>query len=416
MSNFNALTREFKFAARERSVWLWLLLVLGLSTLSVFSGLEQVDRQQTTIQQLIAQDQQERAAALNKVKDWGSAAYYSFHLTYDPPSDFAYAALGDRDNQPWKHRVRMLALEGQIYERDVANPSVALIGRFDFAFFTAFVIPLVLIMMLYDLRASERAAGRYALLEATVGHSGSFWLMRAGLRTGLVFLSLVVPLIIAGLLAGTEAYKLILASLTVLVYVLFWMLLCLICSRWDKPSSVILMTLITIWISMAALMPTASRLTIDNLVTVPSGADILLLQRETVNDAWDLPRQQTMDAFFERHPQWSDYQSQGDSFEWQWYYAFQQVGDQKTESLSNAYRNGKTKREKLATWAALLAPPALFEKALQALANTNLTASIEYEQKVRSYHEKLRQFYYPKLFGHQVFDKALLQELPEFNP
>ena len=63
----------------------------------------------------------------------------------------------------------MLALEGQIYERDVGNPSVALIGRFDFAFLAAFILPLVLIMLLYDLRTSEKTAGRHDLLEATVG-------------------------------------------------------------------------------------------------------------------------------------------------------------------------------------------------------------------------------------------------------
>ncbi len=416
MSNFNALKREFKFAARDRSLWLWLVLVLSLSSLSVFFGLAEVEQQQATIQQLIERDQQERAAALKKQKDWGSAAYYSFHLTYAPPSDFAYAALGARDIQPWKHRVRMLALEGQIYERDVANPSVALIGRFDFAFFTAFVIPLVLIMMLYDIRGSEKSAGRYALLEATVGQSNSFWLMRASLRAGLVLLSLIVPLIIAGVLATTEINTLIFACLAVFVYVLFWMVVCFICSAWQKSSAVILMALITIWISTAVLIPAAARLTIDNVVDLPSGADILLLQRETVNDAWDLPREQTMDAFFERHPQWADYKPQGESFEWQWYYAFQQVGDQQAEPLSNAYQQGKIQREQLATWMSLLAPPALLEKALQALAKTDIKASIDYEQKLRAYHTKLREFYYPKLFGHQPFDKKALEQLPEFEP
>lgn len=39
--------------------------------------------------------------------------------------------MGQRDVQPWKHRIRLLALESQIYERDVGNPSIALVGRFD---------------------------------------------------------------------------------------------------------------------------------------------------------------------------------------------------------------------------------------------------------------------------------------------
>jgi ABC-2 type transport system permease protein len=415
MIKLNAVIREIKFASRDRSLWLWGVMILSLSSLAVGFGLAEVDRQHTTIQQLIEQDQQARSEVAKKVKDWGSAAYYSFHLTYDEPSDFAYAAMGTRDTQPWKHRVRMLALEGQIYESDVGNPSVALIGRFDFAFFAAFIIPLVLIMMLYDIRATEKAAGRFALLEATVGNADSFWRIRAAIRAGLVFICLVIPLIVAGMISGTTLTTQFLALSSVFIYVLFWTSVCVFLSAWNKPSSVILMALIGIWLTTAVIIPAASRLSIDKMVALPSGADILLLQREAVNDAWDLPRQQTMDAFIERHPQWADYKKQGESFEWQWYYAFQQVGDQQAEPLSDAFHQGKIKRSELAVWVSLLAPPSLLEKVLQSLADTDMNAALDYEQQVRDFHAQLRDFYYPKFFEHQAFDKALLEKLPEFT-
>ncbi|CAA6799963.1 MAG: Gll1302 protein, partial [uncultured Sulfurovum sp.] len=140
MNNMNALIREVKFTARDLTVWFWLVIVLSLSTVSLWSGLTEVEHQDATIEQLLEADKEERLAEQSKYENWGYLAYYTFHLTYDAPSDFAFAAMGLRDSQPWKHRVRMLALEGQIYERDVGNPSIALIGRFDFAFFTAFII------------------------------------------------------------------------------------------------------------------------------------------------------------------------------------------------------------------------------------------------------------------------------------
>ena len=104
-----------------------------LSSVSIYFGIQEVERQHATIERLLHADAEERDTNLNKVKSWGSAAYYSFHLSYDAPSNFAFAAMGQRDSQAWKHRIRMLALEGQIYERDVGNPVIALIGRFDFA-------------------------------------------------------------------------------------------------------------------------------------------------------------------------------------------------------------------------------------------------------------------------------------------
>ena len=51
-------------------------------------------------------------------------------------------------------------LEGQIYENDTTNPELAYLGHLDFAFVIAILTPLFLIMLLYDLRAVERTAGR----------------------------------------------------------------------------------------------------------------------------------------------------------------------------------------------------------------------------------------------------------------
>lgn len=415
MSTLNGLIREVRFTARDRTVCLWLVVVLSLSTLSVWFGLAEMERQNATIENLVDADEQERLAGFEKFKDWGSAAYYSFHLTYDPPSDFAYAAMGMRDAQPWKHRIRMLALEGQIYERDVSNPSLALVGRFDFAFLTAFIIPLVLIMLLYDLRASEKTAGRHDLLEATIGQSFSFWFLRAFLRSSGLFLCLVGPLIIAGIIAGTTPSKLILAGLYIFTYTAFWTLLCFCISAWRKPGSVILISLLTIWISTAVVLPAVARLVIDRSVPVPAGADILMLQRETVNAAWDVPREVTMDAFFQRHPEWSDYEPVESSFEWQWYYAFQQVGDQRTEPLSTAYRDGRLQRGRIASWVSLLSPPSYLERALQSMAKTDLNSTINYEQKVRAFHAALRAYYYPKFYRNQPFDKPSLENLPKFE-
>lgn len=416
MIAFNAFVREVTFTARDRTVVFWLAVVLGLSAVSVGFGLAEVARQQATLEHLIQADEQDRLTTRKKLKSWGSAAYYNFHLTYAPPSDFAYAAMGQRDLQPWKHRIRMLALEGQIYERDVGNPSVALIGRFDFAFLTAFIMPLVLILLLYDLRASEKTAGRHDLLEATVGEPRSFWWLRSGLRAGGLFLCLVVPLIVAGTVAGTSPLTLLLASLAVFVYIGFWTAVCFAMSAWRKPSAVILMALIMVWILTAVIVPAGARLAIDQSVSVPPGADILMLQRETVNDAWDLKRAATMDAFFSRHPEWSDYQPVESSFEWQWYYAFQQVGDQRAEGLSNAYREGSHQRDRIAAWVALLAPPSLLERSLQSLADTDFNTSMRYQEKVREYHRALRDYYYPKFFRNEPFDQSLLDSLPTFEP
>lgn len=415
MNFFDTLVTEAKFATRDRSLRTWVFIVLCLSIFSVFFGMVEVKNQHASIQRLLDADLQDRKATAKKLGDWGSAAYYNFHLTFDPPSDFAFAAMGQRDIQPWKHRVRMLALEGQIYERDVGNPVVALVGRFDFAFLAALVLPLILIMVLYDVRACERTAGRYDLLVVCAGQGAFLWGARITVRASVIFLALITPLIFAGIYSGVAGMTLLWASGCIFFYTLFWALLCYFVAAWRKPGSFILMSLVGIWVSVAVIIPTGLKHLVDRIVPIPSGAEILLLQRETVNDAWDLPRNVTMLAFFDQHPEWSDYQPYGGGFEWQWYYAFQQVGDQKTESLTHAYRKGRIKRDRLAAWISLMAPPSLLERSLQSLANTDVKGSMAYEDSVRAYHAALRGFYYPRFFQHKIFDVSELKGLPVFG-
>ncbi|WP_395375726.1 DUF3526 domain-containing protein [Marinicella sp. W31] len=414
MKLINPFFREAAFMMQDRSVMIALVLVFCLSALSVVGGLLEVKSQELEIEQLIDSDGQDRLSELSRQESWGGAAYYSFHLTYDPPTPFAFVAMGQRDARPWKHRIRMLALEGQIYERDVNNPVVALIGRFDFSFFSAFVLPLILIVILHDIRSSERRERRFHLLLATVGTAKRLWITRTSVRALSLYIAVIIPLIAGSIINSVSVDVIFKACFFLALYFVFWTVISSWFASWNKSSSVILASLIGFWSLVAVIVPTAGRMAIDEFVTVPAGSDILMLQRETVNDAWDKPKKETMRAFLEHYPEWSEFSEIKNPFEWKWYYAFQQVGDQTAEKLSQAYREGRLERDRLAGHMALFAPPALLERSLQYLANTDTRSSLAYEEQVREFHAQLRQFYYPKLFQEQPFDSDQLTKLPVF--
>lgn len=408
--------REAAFVARDPAVWAWWAVVLVLSVLALGAGGHEVAHQRATIARLLEADRLDRAAAQQGQRDWGGAAYHSFHLTHDPPSDFAFAALGRREDTAWKHRIRLLAIEGQIHERDAGHPVLALTGRFDFAFLAAFVLPLVLVVLLHDLRAVERRAGRHDLLVATAGQAAALWRWRALWRAAGVLVASALPLAVAAGLAGTALPTLLAALAVLAASLLAWTLLAAAVAAWRRPGELILAALVALWLLLAVIVPAAGRAAIDRLVPLPSGADILLTQREAVNDAWDLPKRVTMDAFVERHPEWAPYSAVERPFEWTWYYAFQQVGDQRAEALSAAYTEGRRERERWAARLAWLAPPVLLERQLQRLARTDLAATLAYEARVRAFHAELRAFYYPRLFRGTPFERAELDGLPRFEP
>ena len=144
----SALQREWRLLRRDRGALLWIAVAFLSATFAVWVGMGESQSQRTEIAELKLADEQDRNAALEKQSDWGSAAYYAFHLTYAEPSPLSFLTQGERQSYPWKHRVRMLALEGQIYEADISSPTIATIGRFDMAFIAAVLLPLFTVVLL----------------------------------------------------------------------------------------------------------------------------------------------------------------------------------------------------------------------------------------------------------------------------
>ena len=153
---------EIRLLLRARLALTALILLGALSIASIVAGMAEISRQRAAIAAIAAPQTQDIAAIaawVDKSKDAGSAAYYSFHPTWDAPSPLAFAAIGMRDVSPYILRVRALGLEAQIYDGDIFNPELALPGRFDFAFVLIFLTPLFVIALFHDLVSGEREAG-----------------------------------------------------------------------------------------------------------------------------------------------------------------------------------------------------------------------------------------------------------------
>lgn len=414
MSHSNRLLSECRFQLSRLAVRVVLLLAISLSASAVILGYSEVSAQRATIERLSALDAEERAGAWEGRDDWGDIAYNGFHYTFDRPSSLAFAALGQRDILPWQHRLRMLALEGQIHERDPANPDLAQLGQFDFALVVCLLLPLLVIVLVSDVKAAERSAGRDALLIATAGDS-HLWRDRALVLALLLGLSLLTPFWIGGALSGTPFTLTVLTTLLVVIYLAFWTWLVLRFALSGATAQVTALRLVGLWFIFAIAVPLLGRVVILGSVPLPEPGEILMLQREEVNAAWDKPKPVTMNAFVEAHPQWREQSEVTRPFEWKWYYAFQQVGDQQAAPLAGEYREGIVARERMAWWLGLLSPPLLLHKALTCLARTDLSAALSYEDAIRDFHQDMRHFYYPLLFNNPAFDPERLQRHPTFE-
>lgn len=412
---FKQLSREWRFMLRQK----YLLVLLGcailISGFSVQSGLNEVAQQQQTIERLKAADVADRTDTQNKQDEVGMLAYYTFHLTYSAPSDLAFAALGERDIYPWKHRIKMLAIEGQIYESDTQNAELTQAGKIDFLFVISALSPLIVILLFHDLFANERSSGRHDLLVTTAKSPWALWGARGAIRFISLFLCLMLPFYVGAWVSGTSLVAVGLVSLCCFMYLAFWAILSVYWGKNANSGPKVASGLIGIWVLFAFITPILGDLAINKFVHSPKGGDIMLTQREAVNDAWDLPKEATMDAFTATYPEWKDHVAMQSMFEWKWYYAFQQVGDQIAAPISQEYRAASEKKYELAGYASLLSPPLLLQRAITRLAETDAVAAHKYELQVRTFHKTLRLYYYPFLFAQGEFDKGNLANLPSFD-
>ncbi len=418
MNQFFRWQQEFTFLLRSRAVLGAIGLLLVLSGLSVGLGLNHVTQEREQIAQLIELDTEERAYKRTLAYDYGGAAYDAFHAVWNSPSDLAFAAIGQRDLNPTMLRIRALALEGQIYETDSINPELALAGRFDFAFVAAYLLPLVILFVLYDLIAVERESGRLNLLAVSAHNWRSLWIPRIVLRVLAVLLALLLPLW-TGMFVENTAFSVVAgASFAIVLQVVLWTLVALvIATRASFRSETMAAVSVGVWLLFTLLIPIVGKVYIENSVPGVKGAEVALVQREAVNDAWDLPKAVTMDAFYASHPEWSDSEPLNEEWHWKWYYAFQQMGDETAADLSQAYRDTMLERDRLTAIVSWLSPAVAIQRDLQAFAQTNLQAQLDFEDEVRAYHGKIRRAYYPVLFREVPFAQERLYELdiPDFG-
>ena len=406
------IEQELFFLLKCRAVLGVLALLLVVSGVSVALGLNYVAAERQQIAELVQLDNEERAYKRSLAYDYGGAAYDAFHAVWNPPSELAFAAIGQRDLNPTMMRIRALAIEGQIYETDSVNPELALAGRFDFAFVAAYLLPLVIIFVFYDLLASERESGRLNLLSVTARNSRILWLPRILLRFVGILVAILVPLWIGIFIEGAAFGLLFGASFAVTLLAVLWTGLDLaIATRPVLRSESIAAISIGAWVILTLAIPISGKVYIESSVSGVKGAEVALVQRESVNDAWDLPKSVTMDAFYASHPEWADSAPINEEFHWKWYYAFQQVGDESAAELSRDYRAIMLVRDELTARVSFLSPAVAIQRQLETLARTNLSASLEFEDQVRSYHEEIRRAYYPVLFSEEPFSSERLAQI-----
>lgn len=165
----------------------------------------------------------------------------------------------------------------------------------------------------------------------------------------------------------------------------FWISIALLVAwrGWGSGSNAA--TVAAVGVTIALVLLSLSNVVIERAIPVEQGAEIARAQREAVNGAWDIPREETMARFYRKYPEWSTSAPLGTAFQYKWYLASHQNGDDSVAPMATAYRAGTEKRSAAADALGWLLPPLGLQVVLTRMANTDMHAHLDYQDRIRAY-------------------------------
>ncbi len=410
---------EIARVIRAGGVRVAVLLLLGLGVYAGWQGNQRIQAADaaTAAADTAYRDQLAYLASIYPpATEAGELLYYLAFPAPQPTSPLSALASGRTEVETASLRIRLLALEGQLYEHETLNPRLAAAGHLDLGFVLIALLPLFVIAITYDIVSGERERGIWQmarlfarprrLVAAKVG-------ARMILVAGLVMSLALIGILLAGIGADGRAGW---AVALIALHTLFWFALCLGVAGGRRSSTTNAMILVGVWVALTFLAPAVLSLANAILHPVPEALELTVRQRQGYHEAWDLPKAATMEGFFEDYPRWSDQTVPEDEFTWAWYYAMNHRGDRAARDASRAYRDILARRDEWARRWSLLVPPLATQIALDRLSSADLGTQLAYQEAVRRYHERLKAHFQPLLFAATPIAQVDWEQVPAFEP
>jgi len=325
-------------------------------------------------------------------------------------------SIGQRDVNPGIQSVTIRTLEGQRYDTDLNNPSSLQSGNLDLGFVILYLFPLLIIVFTFNLLSEEQEAGTWRLLAVQAKSVKVYLLRKLSVRAGAIYISLVILFVIAILVLSISVNEALLAFVIASVlYLAFWFAFCFWVVTFGRSSSFNVLVLLSAWVVFTILLPASVNNVVANLYPVPESLATMVKQRDGYHEKWDMDKSSTMERFYTHYPQYKSYGIPEQSFNWLWYYAMQQMGDDESLQTSEAMREKILQREKMSRSIAMAMPTMHTQLLFNDVARTSLTDYVQLLDTTRVFHEHMRLHFYPKIFDNaSVKDENWKRFVPEY--
>lgn len=397
----------FKNFIRSKGTKIGLIFLLLIGFLSLLIGQQFQKKQQNNITEAAIYQKEHiaRNAAFHK-DEIGLLLYYIKFSLVNKTTPINTLAIGQRDINPSIQSVTIRGLEAQKYDSELNNPNNLLFGNIDFSFVLIYLFPLLIIAFSYNLVSEEKESGTWKIVATQSENTFLYILKLFYIRILSLILLITILFFAAVLFLGIPLDESLLTFYTLsILYILFWFAVCFFIVSLQKNSNFNAVILLTVWLFLIIILPAIINTYVVNKYPIPEALELTVKQRNAYHEKWDMDKKITMDKFYNHYPQFKKYPLPEGEFNWLWYYAMQQAGDDDSAKQSQELETKLQQRNHASQDIAQFIPTLHTQIQLNEIAKSDLGNQLLFLKETKRFHEKMRLYFYPKIFDNEAVNK-----------
>ncbi len=350
--------------------------------------------------------------------------YNNHRVTTLPFSPLSVIAMGQGDLQSnYKKIVLYFDTSYEMSSEELVSPLEQLFGQLDLAFIWTYLLPLIILLVSFNLLSLERETGRLRLIASQPTSIGYWLLIRMGLRFLVIFVCISIGTLLLLGFFGTEAFASIAAIGQLLAilfcYCAFWFTLSFLINLAGYSSGNSLIILTSTWVFLVFLLPSIVNQAGNELHPIPSRLEVVNNHQAKYNEMEGNLDTELL-GLFESHPDWQSddpvTKDMTNSTGWNInYLAKQYIAQIKHQPFAEKYEAQVDARNAWMQQLRFLSPALVLKNSLTHLAGTSgmhyrsfLRQSVEYAQGYRA-------FVFGGLFNNHAFTSHEIKNLPRFT-
>lgn len=356
----------------------------------------------------------QRAEAGEDISPYAARPMNLVFLAALPPGPLAALAGRDEAIHPHTALISGWRSEASVFRRyEVEGPAILRAGRMDLAFVVVAVLPLLVLLLSFDVISRERESGRFRLFLTQGGRPDQVLVARLAAVALPAFLIPALAIVIATLILQAPAVPAGIWIAGLAIYTAFWIAVSGLVAVFFRQVSTGALAAVSVWALAVIVLPSTVRFAAEAVYPLPSRVTYLtearLAEGETRRNLAE-----RAEIYMAEHPGQSDAPDEAVPGFYRASYLANVDINTRTATLVEAFEDRQAEQRALVNGLQSLSPAIMLHHALQAASGTGPSRSADFREQTRQHLGTVLEAIGPATVGRSRLSVAEAEAIPGF--